>query len=117
MIVLRDTPRFRGDTDRCITRALRRERPPGTTCALPRSFALGRDPAVVAARRAGREVLDLSPFFCAARCAPVIGGALVVRDANHMTGTYSATLGPVRPARAGPAHGVVTASVNVSAFV
>ena len=24
----------------------------------------------------------------------MIGGALVVRDANHMTGTYSATLGP-----------------------
>ena len=24
----------------------------------------------------------------------MIGGALVVRDANHMTGTYAATLGP-----------------------
>jgi hypothetical protein len=33
-------------------------------------------------------------FFCDARCYPVIGGALVVRDANHMTGTYSSTLGP-----------------------
>ena len=39
-------------------------------------------------------MLDLTPFFCDARCYPVIGGALVVRDANHMTGTYSATLGP-----------------------
>ncbi len=93
VVILRDTPRFRGDTDRCITRALRRRRAPGTDCALPRSFALVRDPAVVAARRAGREVLDLSPFFCDARCYPVIGGVLVVRDANHMTGTFSATLG------------------------
>jgi hypothetical protein len=94
VVVLRDTPRFRGGTDRCIARALRRRRAPGTACALPRSFALPRDPAVVAARRTRREVLDLTPFFCDARCYPVIGGALVVRDANHMTGTYSATLGP-----------------------
>jgi hypothetical protein len=94
VIVLRDTPRFRGDTDTCIRRALRRKRRPGPACAEPPSFALPRDPAVVAARRSGREILDLTPFFCDARCYPVIGGALVVRDANHMTGTYSATLGP-----------------------
>jgi hypothetical protein len=94
IVVLRDTPKFRGDTDTCVDRALRRKRPPGSTCAVRRSFGLLRDPAVVAAGRSGREVLDLSPFFCGARCYPVIGGALVVRDANHMTGTYSATLGP-----------------------
>jgi hypothetical protein len=94
IVVLRDTPRFRGDTDRCVTRALRRNRPPGTACTVPRSIALPRDPAVVAARRTGRQILDLTSFFCDARCYPVIGGALVVRDANHMTGTYSATLGP-----------------------
>ncbi|WP_028066478.1 SGNH hydrolase domain-containing protein [Solirubrobacter soli] len=94
VIVLRDTPRFRGDTDTCIRRALRRERAPGPACAVPRRFGLPRDPAVRAARDTGRQVLDLSPFFCDRRCYPVIGGALVVRDANHMTGTYSATLGP-----------------------
>jgi hypothetical protein len=94
IIVLRDTPAFRGDTDRCIARALRRGRRPGPACAVPRRFAVRRDPAVSAARRTGREVLDLSAFFCDARCYPVIGGALVVRDANHMTGTYSETLGP-----------------------
>ena len=94
IVVVRDTPKFRGSTDVCVTRALRRGRPPGTTCSLPRSFSLVRDPAVAAAGRAGLGVLDLSPFFCAQRCYPVIGGALVVRDANHMTGTYSATLGP-----------------------
>jgi hypothetical protein len=94
IVVLRDTPKFRGSTDVCVTRALRRGRPPGTTCSLPRSLSLVRDPAVAAAGRAGLEVLDLSPFFCGQRCHPVIGGALVVRDANHLTGTYSATLGP-----------------------
>ena len=94
IVVVRDTPKFRGSTDVCVTRALRRGRQPGTTCSLPRSFSLVRDPAVAAAGRAGLGVLDLSPFFCAQRCYPVIGGALVVRDANHMTGTYSATLGP-----------------------
>jgi hypothetical protein len=94
IVVLRDTPRFRGDTDRCVTRAVRRRRAPGRACAVPRSFGLPRDPAVAAAARARLETLDLSPFFCGARCYPVVGGALVVRDANHMTGTYSATLGP-----------------------
>jgi hypothetical protein len=94
IVVLRDTPRFKGDTDVCVSRAARRREQVGTTCAVSRRFALGRDPAIVAAGRAGLETLDLTPFFCGARCYPVIGGALVVRDANHMTGTYSATLGP-----------------------
>ena len=94
IVVLRDTPRFKGDTDVCVSRAARRREKVGTTCAVSRRFALGRDPAIAAAGRAGLETLDLTPFFCGARCYPVIGGALVVRDANHMTGTYSATLGP-----------------------
>jgi hypothetical protein len=94
IVVLRDTPKFRGDTDTCVTRAVRRRRVPGTACAVPRSFALERDPAMVAAAREGVETLDLTRFFCDARCYPVIGGALVVRDANHMTGTFAATLGP-----------------------
>jgi hypothetical protein len=94
IVVLRDTPRFKGDTDVCVSRAARRREQVGTTCAVSRRFALGRDSAIVAAGRAGLETLDLTPFFCGARCYPVIGGALVVRDANHMTGTYSATLGP-----------------------
>jgi hypothetical protein len=95
IVVLRDTPAFRGDTDACIVRAVRRKRKPGVVCAVSRAFALRRDPAVIAARQTGREVVDLSSFFCdRRRCYPVIGGALVVRDANHMTGTYSRTLGP-----------------------
>ena len=70
IVVLRDTPKFRGSTDVCVTRALRRGRPPGTTCSLPRSLSLVRDPAVIAAGRAGLEVLDLSPFFCGSAAIP-----------------------------------------------
>jgi hypothetical protein len=94
IVVLRDTPKFRGDTDRCIIGAVRRHARPDRRCAVRRRDALTRDPAIAAARRTGRETLDLTPFFCDSRCYPVIGGALVMRDANHMTGTYSATLGP-----------------------
>ncbi|MDA0159715.1 SGNH hydrolase domain-containing protein [Solirubrobacter ginsenosidimutans] len=94
VVALRDTPRFRGDTDTCIERALRRRQEAGTRCAVPRAFGLSRDPIVGAAARAGAPVLDLTPFFCDSRCYPVVGGALVVRDANHMTGVFSSTLGP-----------------------
>ncbi len=51
---------------------------------------------VAAARLATPRVrtVDLTPFFCDSQCYPVVGGALVLRDSTHMTGTYSATLGP-----------------------
>ena len=56
-----------------------------------------RDPAVVAARRMGSErvrTINLTRMFCdARRCYPVIGGALVLRDENHMTAVFSGTLG------------------------
>jgi hypothetical protein len=94
IVVLRDTPKFRGDTDICVARSLKRALAPGRTCAVSRSFALERDPAMVAATRAGVETIDLTRFFCDDRCYPVIGGALVARDANHLTGTFSTTLGP-----------------------
>jgi hypothetical protein len=77
-----------------IVRALRRRHATGARCAVSRAFGLARDAIVTAAGRAGVPVLDLTPFFCDSRCYPVIGGALVVRDANHLTGTYASTLGP-----------------------
>ena len=77
----------------------------------------GARSAIVAAGRAARPVLDLTPFFCGSRCYPVVGGALVVRDANHMTGTFSATLGPYVLRALDRLDGDVTASAKVSAFV
>jgi hypothetical protein len=41
------------------------------------------------------QAVDLTRLFCDERsCYPVIGGALVVRDNTHLTGVFSATLGP-----------------------
>jgi hypothetical protein len=41
------------------------------------------------------QTVDLTRYFCsAAKCFPVIGGALVLRDTTHMTGVFSASLGP-----------------------
>jgi SGNH domain (fused to AT3 domains) len=97
IVVLRDTPKVVGDTDTCVQEAIERHRPAGPACAVSRRSALSTDSAASAATAgSGRtRLIDLTNFFCdSRRCYPVIGGALVVRDANHMTGTYSATLGP-----------------------
>ena len=54
------------------------------------------DPAQAAARAGGRvRLIDLSRRFCdAGRCYPVIGGAYVYRDFNHMNPVFNSTLGP-----------------------
>ena len=68
------------------------------------SIALERDPAMTAAARLDSPrvaSVDLTRFFCGARCYPVVGGALVLRDSTHMTGAFSGTLGPVSAGRAG----------------
>jgi hypothetical protein len=59
---------------------------------------LDRDPMVVAAEGMSPSrvrTVDLTSFFCDdASCFPVIGGALVLRDQNHLTAVFSTTLGP-----------------------
>jgi hypothetical protein len=98
IVVLRDTPKGRAGTNACVARAVARRQPPGRACAVPRARALDRDPAIVAAvRMASPRVrrIDLTRFFCSASaCEPVIGGVLVRRDNTHLTGVFSATLGP-----------------------
>lgn len=98
IVVLRDTPKMRADTDTCVERAIKRRLDAGTACAVPRAEALDRDPAIAASARmpAKRvQTIDLTRFFCGPRaCYPVIGGALVLRDNTHVTGAFSATLGP-----------------------
>ena len=64
-------------------------------CGVPRRHAVRPDPAVAAARASGAHVIDLTPQFCdARRCYPVIGGALVHKDADHLTQVFARTLGP-----------------------
>ena len=98
IVVIRDTPKMRGDTGACVERALANRRAPGASCAVPRRDSLDRDPMVAAAAgvRSDRvRTVALTEFFCGRRrCYPVIGGALVVRDQNHLTAVFSTTLGP-----------------------
>jgi SGNH domain-containing protein len=98
VIVIRDTPRMPAGTGACVGRALRARLAPGRACAVARGRALDRDPEAVAAARLRSprvRLADLTPFMCGARsCLPVVGGALVLKDQNHLTATFAATLGP-----------------------
>jgi hypothetical protein len=97
VFVIRDTPRNSTAAADCVRRVLAHHERPGVLCARRRSKALHRDPAVVAARRtkAGRvHVLDMTRFFCdELHCYPVVGGALVHKDTNHITAIFAKTLG------------------------
>jgi hypothetical protein len=98
LVVIRDTPKARLSTADCVSAAMSAHRPAGIACRLPRARALPPDPAVAAARRlTGRRVriVDMTRYICDARwCHPVVGGALVYKDDNHLTEVYARTLGP-----------------------
>lgn len=98
IVVIRDTPKGRADTNACVQRAIARREPAGPRCAVPRGRALDRDPAIAAAARLRSprvQTVDLTRFFCDGReCFPVVGGVLVRRDNTHLTGLFSSTLGP-----------------------
>jgi hypothetical protein len=100
IVVIRDTPKMRGRgrTLACVERAVARGASPGPACAVPRRVALDPDPAVAAARIVGSprvRTIDMTRYFCGPRaCEPVIGGALVARDASHVTAVFSTSLGP-----------------------
>jgi hypothetical protein len=98
IVVIRDTPKFRTITNACLERAVAAGRRTDRACWRARSEALDRDPAIVAAAAQPRpqvQTVDLTRYFCSRRhCFPVVGGALVLRDNTHVTGVFSATLGP-----------------------
>jgi hypothetical protein len=97
VFVLRDTPYSSTAAADCVGRAYARHQPAGIICARERAKALHRGPAATAARRLGSprvHVLDMTPFFCGStRCYPVVGGALVTKDTEHLTATFAKTLG------------------------
>ena len=96
--VIRDTPVEPPGHLQCIQRAVAAGRTPGAACARSRRLAVQPDPLAAAARdmRSGRvRLIDLTSQVCnVRRCFPVVGGALVHRDATHVTPAFSATLGP-----------------------
>lgn len=98
IIVIHDIPAARTDTLACVERAIAKLEPAGLICAIPRSAAVRRDIEVVAAERIRSsrvQIADLTNFFCdSRRCYPVVGGALVYKDAGHLNSVFSTTLGP-----------------------
>ncbi len=96
VVVIRDTPKMRSATLACVQEAIDTGQPAGRACAEPRRRALDPDPAVSAARSLDLPVVDLTRQFCdRRRCYPVIGGALVFRDVDHLTPTFAETLAPL----------------------
>ena len=98
VFVIRDVPVNAESTFDCIERARARRRPAGIDCAVPRGDAVEPDPAANAARKlhsARVRLIDMTRYFCTRRvCPPVIGGALVHKDRDHITDVYARTLGP-----------------------
>ncbi len=98
IVVIRDTPIVGFQANDCVRKARADKRNAGNVCAVKRSQALREDPAVVAARRLKSprvKVIDMTRFMCSKkRCFPVIGGALVYKDDQHMTDVFATTLGP-----------------------
>jgi hypothetical protein len=95
--VVRDIPRVSYTTASCVAAVRRRHAISRRACAVSRGGAFPADPAAAAARHSGRRVrlIDFTRFFCnRARCFPVVGGAYVYRDFNHMNPVFAATLGP-----------------------
>ena len=77
---------------------MRQHEAAGWACRTPRRIVLPDDPAVEAAHRLrgrGGRVIDLTHAFCGRRrCFPVIGGALVHKDVDHLSQPFARTLGP-----------------------
>ena len=98
VIVVRDTPKATIFTLGCVEHAVATGQRAGRACAVPREVALQPDPAVAAASELHSQrvrVVDLTRYMCGpSKCYPVVGGALVHRDDQHLTAVYATTLGP-----------------------
>ena len=91
VVLLRDVPKSPGDPGACLTQ---RDPSLGSCMFAPveRSVVLG-DIGVDAAREAGVEVVDPTPWLCYQdSCPVVIGGTLSYRDTGHLTTEYAASL-------------------------
>jgi hypothetical protein len=94
--VLRDIPATTLGSMNCVDARLIRHRRLRGACGAPRSRVLTADPgAAAAAGRPRVHVIDLTRVFCGgSTCYPVIGGAYVYKDDNHMNAAFGVTLGP-----------------------
>jgi SGNH domain (fused to AT3 domains) len=98
LVVIRDNPHGGVEYYKCIEAAQSRHAALGAACASPRTQVLEPDYAAAAAKsELGRKarVVDLSDTYCNRKvCFPVIGGALVYGENNHVTPTFNRTLAP-----------------------
>jgi hypothetical protein len=96
--VVVDVPRVSYKTADCVQAVRTRHAVSDGACAVPRDKqALPPDPAPGAVAQSAPRVhlIDLTRYFCDSQhCFPVIGGAYVYRDTNHMNPIFAATLGP-----------------------
>lgn len=94
LVLLQDTPRFKGDPLSCLSNHLDR----AAACTVPVSTGLRADFRAATAHLAdeyGAKILDLTPYICNAKdCPTVQGNTLVYKDTQHISKTFSAALAP-----------------------
>jgi peptidoglycan/LPS O-acetylase OafA/YrhL len=94
VVTLVDNPSWETDPNKCLRIS------DAASCTESRDDGLGEvDPLASAATElaaGGLDVtlLDFSETYCADDCFPVIGGANVYRDQDHLTRTFAFTLAP-----------------------
>jgi peptidoglycan/LPS O-acetylase OafA/YrhL len=105
-IVLRDTPMVGFDVPACLSRKASGAPFSAKPCAYDRASALS--PVGIAAQNDAARGLariafvDMNDRFCAtSRCPVVVRGAIVFKDDDHITATFSRAEAPVLGARVG----------------
>jgi peptidoglycan/LPS O-acetylase OafA/YrhL len=90
VITVADNPTWETDPNKCLRTRTQAE------CAGARDEVLHDDPVVAAAAGAdGVTLLDFTDVFCdETTCFPVVGGANLYRDQDHLTVTFVDTLAP-----------------------
>ena len=90
VVAVRDNPRFAASPSTCALET------PQRGCAVPRADLYGPAPyAGIPDLPAGVSFLDPTDSYCPGdTCPAVIGRVLVYLDDNHITASYSRTLGP-----------------------
>jgi peptidoglycan/LPS O-acetylase OafA/YrhL len=97
LVLLRDTPRPAGDAPACLS--AQPDHP--ERCAYPRAGRVALDADVFAAEQSalaatGTDAVDLSDLVCATDPCSVVSpsGAIVFRDAHHLTATFAREIAP-----------------------
>lgn len=92
VVAIKDNPRPVPKVLRCL------ELNSISKCTMEREEAFLYDPQVAAVEKMATplvKLIDLDKYFCELDvCKPVIGHAIVYRDANHLTNTFALTLSP-----------------------